>query len=375
MRTVTTLNYTSNMIRTGMKYTKEDSIMTKGVAILAMVCLHLFYREGPTVLGKPVLWFSEDVPMVSWIGFFSEYCVTLYSICAGYGYYYMYKLGNGSLRNRIKRVIKLLLTYWTILILFCFIGLIWNPHGTVPGSIKQFLQNAVLYKSYCGSWWYLHTYVFLMFLPSSIVVVLAEHSDIRKGLLICLCAQIGWYMVTKFRIIPFVQGSGIVNYVYTECKNLISIIPAVWAGTLLCRDNTISDLDSLLCKRFSIKIRNAAIVISWIMWFLLFNLLHKSVLVGLLGLWVFVTFNLLRKPKVIEKALLFLGKHSTNIWLTHMFFYTRLFDGLVAKAQLPLLMLLFMLGLCILSSITINMIVNRIVFINIIVLKKCKPNP
>ena len=39
------------------------------------------------------------------------------------------------------------------------------------------------------------------------------------------------------------------------------------------------------------------------------------------GLAVFVLFNLWEKGKIAEKIWLFLGKHSTNIWLTHMFFY------------------------------------------------------
>ena len=73
-------------------------------------------------------------------------------------------------------------------------------------------------------------------------------------------------------------------------------------------------------------------------------------LVGIIAFCSFIIFNLIKKPEIVKKIFLFLGKHSTNIWLTHMFFYLYLFKGLVIKAQYPILMLIFMLFLCIMMS-------------------------
>ena len=47
--------------------------------------------------------------------------------------------------------------------------------------------------------------------------------------------------------------------------------------------------------------------------------LQKALIMPFYGLAVFVLFNLWEKGKIAEKIWLFLGKHSTNIWLTHMF--------------------------------------------------------
>lgn len=54
-------------------------------------------------------------------------------------------------------------------------------------------------------------------------------------------------------------------------------------------------------------------------------------------------------PHWLQNVLRFFGAHSTNIWLTHMFFYTRLLDGFVFRAKYPLLILLLML-LCSLAA-------------------------
>ena len=346
-----------------MSYTKDDAVMTKGLAILAMLSLHLFFREGASVLGHPVFWFNDTVPVVSWIGFFSEYCVTLYSICAGYAYYLLYKKGKNTIKDRIRRILRLMSTYWIVLCLFSILGFFVEPQGRVPGSIVLFLQNAVLYKSYCGAWWYLHSYVFMMLLPSGVIILLARNLSIGKGLFVCLIVQVGWYLIGKFHLIPFeFHNSSLVLYIITEIKNLIAIMPGVWAGTLLCKDEIICKLDRYLTIRLNGR-RNLLFIISWVVCFFAFNILHKAVLVGMLGIWIFVSFNLYSKTNKIKKVFLFLGAHSTNIWLTHMFFYACVFTRLVEKVRYPAFMLIFLLALCILSSYVIELI--RIAIIRI----------
>ena len=65
-------------------YSKQDAVMTRGMAILCMVVLHLFCRTGKDVFGRPLLWINSTIPVVFLFGFFSEICVPLYSLCAGY---------------------------------------------------------------------------------------------------------------------------------------------------------------------------------------------------------------------------------------------------------------------------------------------------
>ena len=71
------------------------------------------------------------------------------------------------------------------------------------------------------------------------------------------------------------------------------------------------------------------------------------------GLAVFVLFNLWEKGKIAEKIWLFLGKHSTNIWLTHMFFYLYIFIGAIQRLQYPVLMFGGMIEVCVAVSVVI----------------------
>lgn len=95
--------------------------------------------------------------------------------------------------------------------------------------------------------------------------------------------------------------------------------------------------------------------------FLICNLLEKSILVTFSAVFVFLGFNLLKKSVWVQKIFLFLGKHSTNIWLTHMFFYAVLFKNLVWKAKYPLVILGYMLGLCFCCSYAINLAYNFLI--------------
>ena len=59
---------------------KNDALMTRGMAILSMLILHLFCRTGSKVFGSPIIWFDAKTPFVYCFGFFAEICVFLYSI-------------------------------------------------------------------------------------------------------------------------------------------------------------------------------------------------------------------------------------------------------------------------------------------------------
>ena len=190
-----------------MNYDKQDAIMTRGLAILSMLMLHLFFREGPTVLGTPLFWLNEEVPFVAWIGFFSEFCVALYSICAGYAQYLLWKKGCNSYKDRLNRILKLLINYWIVVVLFSIIGLVYNGGSSIPIDFSAFLLNLILIKSYCGAWWYLHSYVFLLLLPSSIVLFAANRMNMKQSILACLSLQLMIYLYRKIVGIPEFSGS------------------------------------------------------------------------------------------------------------------------------------------------------------------------
>ena len=71
---------------------------------------------------------------------------------------------------------------------------------------------------------------------------------------------------------------------------------------------------------------------------------------------VLMCFHLWDKPEWMKKLFLLLGKHSTNIWLIHMFFYLVLFKNFIFRLKEPALIFVGMFVLCIVISILINQI-------------------
>ena len=62
-----------------------------------------------------------------------------------------------------------------------------------------------------------------------------------------------------------------------------------------------------------------------------------------------------------NKLLDYLGNHSTNMWLTHMFFYMIYFKDLVYGAKYSVLIFVWLLVLCIASSYVVNFVYKLII--------------
>lgn len=70
---------------------------------------------------------------------------------------------------------------------------------------------------------------------------------------------------------------------------------------------------------------------------------------------VFVVAYLLavRQHRWLGRPFAFLGKHSTNIWLTHMFFYMPMYGGIVFHVKYAPLVLVVLIAICIIISYSI----------------------
>lgn len=337
-----------------MTYNKQDAIMTRGLAILCMIVLHLFCRKGEDVYGTPLLWIDETTPFVYWFGFFAGICVSLYSLCAGYAQWIISDNTRGGAtvwKSNLLRIWKLLKNYWIVLFLFCGIGLLVAPDGDIPGSWLDFIKSVFLLHSYNGAWWYLNTYIILLLIPPNLSLCPIKKMSPAKGIMVCIGMGVVWYIIGRFSLLPTIPIEyPAIAFVRKEMVNLIGILPAFWSGAFLCKGKAVEKCDQWLTQRCTMHGRNLYLFIGLMLVFLLYNMLEKSVGVLCVTIVTFLIFNLMYKSDLVKKVFLFLGKHSTNIWLTHMFFYCCLFTGLTQRAKYPVFMIAFMLILCIISS-------------------------
>ena len=342
-------------------YTKTDAVETRGLAILTMVCLHLFCRKGGDVFGTPLLWTSPGVPLVYWLGFICGICVPLYSICAGYAQELLFErkktVGLSGYFSNLKRCGKLLLNLWIILILFTFLSLFAGTRSDMPTDLTGFVKAAFLIKYSNGAWWFLRTYILIMLVPPAVLLFPVRKINTAVGIILCFCLSVSDYLVGRLNLIPSEGGSFAVQLasLLIRLLCLLRVLPYFWLGAFVCKADLFPACDNLL-KRFSTGKRVLVLGISSALFIAGSCILEKAVILDFLALWTFLAFNLMPKKESVQKIFCFLGKHSTNIWLVHMFFYCRLFNGLVQKAQYPPFIFLFLLLLCLVSSYVIMFI-------------------
>lgn len=63
----------------------------------------------------------------------------------------------------------------------------------------------------------------------------------------------------------------------------------------------------------------------------------NMIIAPITGLIIIISYKLWGISRVTEKVLMYIGNHSTNIWLTHLFICGALFDSFIFRLQYPIL--------------------------------------
>ena len=135
--------------------------MAQGLAILAMVALHLFCRRTTDLYNVHII--VGDTPLLYYIGLFGDICVPIYCFVSGYAQMILYeKWGKNYFKESGKRIKKFIFHFWLIVIVFSLMG-IFTKNSMIPGSFMNFMGNMLLVQtSYNGAWWFVLTYIFLI---------------------------------------------------------------------------------------------------------------------------------------------------------------------------------------------------------------------
>lgn len=332
---------------------RNDIKMTKGLAIISMVVLHLFCRKGDDVYGAPLLWITDNIPFVYYFGFLAEICVPLYCLCSGYAHYRLGESGGLSVKRNFKRLMKFLINFWIILIFFSVVGIIVKSQ-TIPVSFSEFLGNALLYKlSYNGAWWFVATYVLLVALSYLIFSLVKKVNGML--LFAAASAQLLFFWIFEAKIKELLSVNPVMSIVAVQFLNLVGdVLFAYICGMLIAKYNLIS-----LIKNRNIK--NYWLYICFILVSIAVCIAEKGILMPYYAVLVFIMFNTISKNALTVKVFSFLGEHSTNIWLVHMFFYLTLFPGLVQKLKYPFLMFTGMMAICIAVSFAANVVYKPVI--------------
>lgn len=339
-----------------MEFSKRDMSILKGVAILFMLLLHLFCRKEVDGLYEtfPII---NGFPFVYYIGLFGDACVPIYCFASGYGLFLSF---NNELKLIIKknlvRILKLLINYWIILVLFVIVGYLAGKTDLFPGSIGNFLLNFfVLSNSYNSAWWFLQTYIILVLLAPLLIKIIKKYNSNVLLLISGIIYFLSYIQRVKhfFDFDPNTFLNTVVNsFVLLGTSQLPFII-----GSIFAKEKIYSKLYN---KFHHIPYKNT-ICLTGIFTLVIIHARFETMFIAPFTAIPFIClFNLMKKSSKTQSVLLYFGNHSTNIWLTHMFFYMTIFPSLVFAPKYPIFIFAWLIVLCLLSSFIINLLFEPI---------------
>lgn len=225
-------------------FTKEDSLVVKGISILMMIAHH--------VLTIPE-WWPSNFNTSNLLLLFSKYlntplklCISIYAFITGFSFYEKNK--NSSLIEQYKYVFssiyKFLLRYLLSLLIIVFIStVIYSEDFSIYNVLLNFLG---LSSSYCVLSWYVSFYILtILLLP--IIYYLSKNSKIELFIIAFLIP------ITFSKIFSmFCDENGIFISLF---RHFNTFYPCVFSGLLFSK----YDLFSILNKRI-VNISNNRIV-------------------------------------------------------------------------------------------------------------------
>lgn len=342
-----------------MELTKNQIKITKGVAILFMLFLHLFCTKSYEGLYTPILFIGE-IPLVYYLALFGDCCVAIYCFCSGYGLLISYKNNKESyIKNNLIRVFKLYINYWIILFLFVVIlGPIMGQVNNYPGNFKKFILTFIgLDPAYNGAWWFFTTYILLVLVSPIINKIVSKYSN---ALIVGL--SFIFYVFAYIQRIKMVVvfDNEILNWTIKQIALFgTSQFPFI-IGTVFAYKKIYSKLYNIINK---IKYKNILCIVVILAMIICHGFIETLFVAVFTGVVFICAFNLMDKPKWINELLNYLGNHSTNMWLIHMFFYMIYFKNLVYGAKYSFLIFSWLVTLCLVSSYIVKFINNSIVTI------------
>lgn len=340
-----------------MELTKNQIKITKGIAILFMILLHLFCTKAYQGLYTPLL-FIGDIPLVYYLALFGDCCVAIYCFCSGYGLLISYKNNKEKYNiNNIIRIFKLYINYWIILLIFVVIlGPTMGQASNYPGSFKKFILTfTAIDPAYNGAWWFFTTYIILVLVSPFINKIVIKYNNI-----LILGVSFIFYVVAYIQRIKgvIVFDNEVLNWFIRRLALFgTSQLPFI-IGTVFAHKKIYSKLNSMSSK---IKYKNILGILIITLMIIAHGIVQTLFVAVFTGIVFICVFNLMDKPKWLNNLLSYLGNHSTNMWLIHMFFYLIYFKKLVYGAKYSFLIFPWLVIICVVSSYIVNIIYKAII--------------
>lgn len=328
------------------KFSKDYTNAIKGVAIIMMLIHHLFYDE--IHMNKFTLLLNSSKYFV-FIASMCKVCVSIFLLLSGYGLYKSYN--KNSNKKTLKEsgefsftyVKKLLFKYWWAIIPFMIYGIVFKARtlsvayeGNVILSMLTDLLgiNYLIYGTsnlYNVTCWYISLAILLYFLYPFFDYL------IKKSTLLFIGVAL------------FVSFVEIATFIHLEESYFLAFA----LGILLSHYQILDILIEKICSRYIYNIASIILLIVTAYIRYKYDIIADGLFAFSIILIIIEVINYIPRIKPI---LIFIGKHSANVFMTHTFFYKYMFTSIVYYPKYPILVLAWLLIICLIYSIILEKI-------------------
>ena len=301
-------------------YERDDALALKGIAIQLLLLYHLFLPglyDNYSISIFPFL----SLPFAQVIRY-CKICVPLFAFMSGYGLFLSYRKNTFSdTKWFILRYIKTFSGFWLIVVLSWIVCQMINGRtaatyfgknvGTgVVSMILDFAGLANLFgiNSICGTWWYMSAaLVFILLTP------LVARREGKNLFLYCVAACVLVRVVAGGNMNNFYGGDWIGRTPY-------SFLLAFLMGALFAKHNILVRVANARYRWIRFVVEIFLLVMSFKLYIGLPSQTFFDINWGLLPLpFIMLCVDFIVPCRGIHPVLVFLGRHSMNIFLTHTF--------------------------------------------------------
>ena len=247
--------------------------------------------------------------------------VGFYLLLGGVGMYFLYKRGGN---NQWKRILKLYIHYWIVLLIFVSLGWLMNRDG-YPGSFIKILSNITAFStSYNAECWFLLPYAILTLISPYLFYCIDRWP--KQTLLISFPISI----ITMF-IVSRYGAQYLFNNMWLYNPFLVIHISF----------NFILGATLLKYEHFTRRIIKFLAKYSYLNWILLFLLIiiqcviSSAAIGSFYVLFFIILFLSAPRWKWFDTCLAHLGDHSMTMWFIHTWFCYYLFHDYIYSFSYP----------------------------------------
>lgn len=314
--------------------TKDETLMIKGVAILLMIFGHLF-NQWDEVAHMHHLLTIDGEPLVKILMHLSS-PMHIFLMAGGYGMYMVWKKGD---TNRWRRIIKLIVHYWVILIVFLTLGHFLKPE-IYPGRVSELVGNFLgINTSYNHEMWFLFPYIVL---------------GLISPFIFRLTRKLPWFILLPGVIFGYLAYRAYfdskgwwfvhVNFLTYNFYRLIQLIPSFIIGAVFARENFFELLKSNAAKIPGIKCW------SWVA-------LGTCLILCCMGIYYAYPYTLVALllivpiPMAVKTVLISFGNRSMDMWMIHTWLCYYLFHDEIYGIGYPAAIFLVLTAITYVSAI------------------------